>query len=257
MRARGWTTEKTSPGETVQNQSQQERARTTLLEMRKQFPTTPTCALGAQLLVGSSAAVVIALGSTGTVPRIQIGDLIVKVNHDSITGGASGVTEALQTYSPSDEVPLTVQRMGDSVELTATCIDRRVQMGPALAVFEAMAAGQWSSCFDRVADAEAVLGASSATARLRLPCRLGQIETEGREHRMHLMDAELIYESRRKLIADWSLAPEGADHVRADVLRIVDMLRQNGFDSLSNELKTQLDAATSSFPIKSNAAVHR
>jgi hypothetical protein len=102
-------------------------------------------------------------------------------------------------------------------------------MEPAVAVFEAMAAGQWSNCFDRVADAEALLGASLATARLTLPCRLGQIETEEPQHRMDLTDAELIYDSRRKLISDWSLAPEGADHVRADVLRIIDALQQNGF----------------------------
>jgi len=257
MRARGWTTEKSTQEENAQSQSEQEQARITLVEMRKQIPTTPICALGVQLLAGSTAAVVIAVGPTAMASRLRVGDRILKVNHDSVTGGASGVMETLQKYSPSDEVPLTVRRAAASVGLTAICIDRRVQMEPAVAVFEAMAAGQWSSCFDRVADAEALLGASSATARLRLPCRLGQIEAEGADHRMDLTDAELIYDSRRKLIADWSLAPEGADHVRADVLRIIDVLQQNGFNSLSSNLKTQFDAARSSSSIKANAAVHR
>jgi hypothetical protein len=257
MRARGWTTEEPNEKESAQNQSQQEQAKIALAELRSRIPTTPTCALGAQLLAGSSAAVVIAVGPSATASGIHVGDRIVRVNHDSVTSGATGAMEALQKYSDADEVPLTVQRTGASVELTAGCIDRRVQMEPTVAVFEAMAAGQWSNCFDRVADAEALLGASSATARLRLPCRLGQIEAEEPQHRMDLTDAELIYESRRRLIADWSLAPEGADHVRADVSRIVDVLQRNGFPSLSNDLKTQFDAAVSTAPIKSNAAVSR
>jgi hypothetical protein len=74
---------------------------------------------------------------------------------------------------------------------------------------------------------------------------------------MDLTDAELIYDSRSKLISDWSLAPEGADHIRADVLKIVDLLEQNGFHSLSDDLKAKFDAATSTAPVKSNAAVAR
>jgi S1-C subfamily serine protease len=151
MRARGWTTEQPSEEESAQNESQQEQAKITLAEMRKQIPTRPTCALGTQLLPGSSAAVVIAVGPSAVASGIQVGDRIVRVNDDPVRG-VSGVTEALQRYSPGDDIRLTVQRARDSVMLTATCADRRVQMQPAVAVFEAMAAGQWSSCFDRVVD---------------------------------------------------------------------------------------------------------
>jgi len=228
----------------AQNEQQKE-AKVLLAEMRKQIPTTPMCALGASVLAYSSAAVVTALGPDAFASGIRVGDRIASVNERPVTRGADDVAWALKRNVPGDEIRLRVYRGDSLVDLTAECVDRRVQMQTSAAVFEAMAAGQWSHCFDRVDEVEALGGADSTTARMRLSCRFGQDEAEGPGHRFDSIDAGIVYEAARRLISDWRLAPEGADHVRAYALAVAAELQKNGFASFSDDLKTQLNAASS------------
>jgi S1-C subfamily serine protease len=194
------------------------------------------------LLTGSSAAVVTAIGPTAFASGFQVGDRIERIN-DNAVAGANGVVEALKAHAPGDEVRSRVDRNDNPVDLTAKCVDRRAQIQVAAAVYEEIVAGRWASCFDRVRELEALLGASSQTAVMRLSCRQLQDEAAGTQNHTDMEDAALTYDVGQKLVSDWSLAPEGVEHVRALVLAIIAALQQEGFGSFAEDLKTHFDAA--------------
>lgn len=168
---------------------------------------------------------------------LQDGDLVQSI--DGFPPRPDQSAANLRSRSVGEPVVVVVERHGRTMDIETTCIDREESRKVAAAASR----GDWQECYRAVSHLEAMEGATSDAASLRLACYRASLSEDGKPYG-GLSHAKLGYEYARRLIKESRFSADDLAGNRGTVLSQIDWLKENGHSSFASDVRAQLDSAS-------------
>jgi hypothetical protein len=133
---------------------------------------------------------------------------------------------------------ITIGRGNVEQTLDVRCIDGLPAAMNLSAVLVAGTEGRWDDCIFQIGRFEQETFQSSLSATLKMSCNEARRRSKGQA--AEYVDAFVIYEATRLGLEETKIHPEGTPSKRAFTIGNISWLESNGYQSLADDLKTQL-----------------
>ncbi len=151
------------------------------------------------------------------------------------------IKEWVEQHKPGEDISITVRRGTAVHELTVRCQDWNEEVRDYIQIEEMVVAGDWEGCLRKVVERTRVEGPNAQLASARLSCTQGRRFASGEN--LTSFEVGDAFEAMRLNIREASVSREALEDIRGDVLDYNQKLRQRGFSSFADDLRSQYDSA--------------
>lgn len=171
------------------------------------------------------------------------GDKLKAINGEQVLTGED-VLSKIDKKRAGDSIKVAVERNQKIIEVEAVCKDGNKMQQGLTEIFIAEGQGKWDECISKSYDAEQEWGKSSNLSGIRLDCAEKKRLEDNRMPNVY--SAELVYEYRRRMIAEAVNSQDDLESIRSDVLKARSWLESNNFNAFADDLSKQWEAAIKS-----------